>query len=232
MGRTGRPLLPDRPRWESEVPMTREALERQRAAFWDTAPSYEGDLQVWEALRLVCDPNTDLATAQVILDSAGIILQTGRLADGAYDMRGCHYSIPNYCLSDPINLLEETVETGTTIQLPVQDALSMTNTSKSDVSTHTETCHGRPLQVTVRLTTNVDVKLEMHTQDRLYPHVTHALLKAHPPKVDNASKQQSVRVRFVRLGRMLKGDQVIGELVQSGEDHLLLQAIVTVDGEV
>ncbi|KAL1844695.1 hypothetical protein VTK73DRAFT_2014 [Phialemonium thermophilum] len=45
-----------------------------------------------------------LAMAQTILDAADITLPTGDLAQGAYDLMGNYYQLPEYVVSDPINI--------------------------------------------------------------------------------------------------------------------------------
>lgn len=53
------------------------------------------------------DPGEDdggLATAQMILDAAGITLPSGDLVGGAYDPFGNHYSLPEPIVSDPTNM--------------------------------------------------------------------------------------------------------------------------------
>jgi hypothetical protein len=47
----------------------------------------------------------DLDTAQTILDAAGITIPTGDLAEGAYDEFGNYYTVPEQCLSDPLNIV-------------------------------------------------------------------------------------------------------------------------------
>ncbi|RKP39901.1 hypothetical protein BJ085DRAFT_32601 [Dimargaris cristalligena] len=93
--------------WKSELPrLTRATLERERTAFWDTAPTYEGRPEIWQALQLVCSADTS-ALAQAIVDSAQISVPTGRLSDGCYDILGNRYVIPVYCIQDPSNLVDE-----------------------------------------------------------------------------------------------------------------------------
>ncbi|KAI8321471.1 hypothetical protein GQ54DRAFT_311725 [Martensiomyces pterosporus] len=93
-------------RWRAEQPMTSSELHRQREAFWDTAPVYEGRAEVWQALRLACESD-DRALAPAILESAGISVPTGRLIDGAYDELGACYRIPKYCLCAPVNMVDD-----------------------------------------------------------------------------------------------------------------------------
>jgi hypothetical protein len=45
-----------------------------------------------------------IATAQTILEAADVTLPTGDLANGAYDAFGALYSLPEWVVSDPINL--------------------------------------------------------------------------------------------------------------------------------
>lgn len=47
---------------------------------------------------------TALATAQTILTAADITLPTGDLAQGAYDLTGNYYPLPEYIVSDPVNI--------------------------------------------------------------------------------------------------------------------------------
>jgi hypothetical protein len=48
-----------------------------------------------------------IATAQTILEAADVTLPTGDLANGAYDAFGALYSLPEWVVSDPLNLVVE-----------------------------------------------------------------------------------------------------------------------------
>ena len=48
-----------------------------------------------------------IATAQTILEAADVTLPTGDLANGAYDAFGALYSLPEWVVSDPVNLVME-----------------------------------------------------------------------------------------------------------------------------
>ncbi|KAJ2076454.1 Ubiquitin domain-containing protein 2 [Coemansia sp. RSA 988] len=87
--------------------LTREDLEQQRLEFWETAPVYGGQREIWQALRVACE-SEDLEFAYAILDSVGISVPSGCILDGVYDERGARYDIPQYCLSAPVNLVEST----------------------------------------------------------------------------------------------------------------------------
>lgn len=48
-----------------------------------------------------------IATAQTILEAADITLPTGDMANGAYDVFGALYSLPEWVVSDPTNIVVE-----------------------------------------------------------------------------------------------------------------------------
>jgi Ubiquitin-binding domain len=60
-------------------------------------------------LQNVCElvRSGDVATAQGILDAAGITLPTGNLVDGCYDEVGNLYRLPEVVVSDPVNTVRE-----------------------------------------------------------------------------------------------------------------------------
>lgn len=105
---------------------TRAALRRERIDFFDTRVT--GRQEVWQTIHVAlgvlwtadaavrygqhsglpaseeADPAIALATAQTILDAADITLPTGDLAQGAYDVLGNYYSLPEHIVSDPLNI--------------------------------------------------------------------------------------------------------------------------------
>jgi hypothetical protein len=48
-----------------------------------------------------------IATAQTILEAADVTLPTGDMANGAYDAFGALYSLPEWVVSDPTNIVVE-----------------------------------------------------------------------------------------------------------------------------
>ena len=74
---------------------TFEELQKQRAAFWDTAPAYDGREEIWQALKAAVSAiqvdessnSPDYDHAQIILDSVGVTLPTGSL-ELCYDELG------------------------------------------------------------------------------------------------------------------------------------------------
>jgi hypothetical protein len=53
-----------------------------------------------------------IATAQTILEAADVTLPTGDLANGAYDAFGALYSLPEWVVADPVNLVVEEDDDG------------------------------------------------------------------------------------------------------------------------
>lgn len=86
------------PNWSAED------LEKQRQAFWHTAPAYDGREEIWLALKAavaaIQAPTPDYEHAQILLDSAGVSLPHGSLED-CYDELGTRYSIPIWVISTP-----------------------------------------------------------------------------------------------------------------------------------
>jgi Ubiquitin-binding domain len=87
-------------------------LHRQRTEFWETAPQYDGLVETWNSLRVAVELShqNDLATAQAVLDSAGITIPSGDLGAGSYDERGHRFVIPEFVLSEPSNIMDDDVE--------------------------------------------------------------------------------------------------------------------------
>lgn len=86
-------------------PLPRSELLRIRSEFWDTAPTYGGHAEIWQALRLACESD-DESLARAIIESVGVAVPSGSLVDGCFDERGECYEIPAYCLSMPINVVD------------------------------------------------------------------------------------------------------------------------------
>lgn len=101
-------LRRDLPKWTSETAITRGALVSKRDEFWETAPSYEGRKEIWDALKTAADAieNGDFALAQIIIETAAIKVPNGTLSE-TYDELGNKYQVPLYCLAPPENLIKE-----------------------------------------------------------------------------------------------------------------------------
>jgi Ubiquitin-binding domain len=87
-------------------------LHRQRTEFWETAPQYDGLVDTWNSLRVAVELShqNDMATAQAVLDSAGITIPTGDLGQGCYDELGHRFVVPEFVLSEPLNISEDEIE--------------------------------------------------------------------------------------------------------------------------
>ncbi|URD85378.1 ubiquitin domain-containing protein [Musa troglodytarum] len=75
-----------------------------RDEFWETAPYYGGQKEIWDALRAAAE--SDLNFAQTIVDSAGIVVTSADMTT-CYDERGAKYELPKFVLSEPINLIRD-----------------------------------------------------------------------------------------------------------------------------
>uniref|UniRef100_A0A5S6QRT0 Ubiquitin-like domain-containing protein n=1 Tax=Trichuris muris TaxID=70415 RepID=A0A5S6QRT0_TRIMR len=103
-----KPLTQERIKWKSDVPVSLTELISKRDEFWETAPAFEGRKEIWDALKAAAmqAEQGDFALAQAILDGACISLPDGTLRE-SYDELGNRYKVPVYCLSLPVNLVEE-----------------------------------------------------------------------------------------------------------------------------
>lgn len=90
--------------WKHTEDIDRAQLKQMRDEFWDTAPHYGGKKEIWDALRAAAEAEINLA--QLIVDSAGIIVQSEDLST-CYDERGAKYDLPKYVLSEPTNIKDD-----------------------------------------------------------------------------------------------------------------------------
>ncbi|KAI2620790.1 hypothetical protein GGS21DRAFT_414967 [Xylaria nigripes] len=102
---------------------SRNDLDRQRIEFFDTRVTGRSEVWqvihtalevMWDADRQVAglertglDSASSLATAQGLLNAAEVTLPTGDLSNGVYDSFGNYYSLPEWIVSDPTNLVED-----------------------------------------------------------------------------------------------------------------------------
>ncbi|KAJ5491155.1 hypothetical protein N7539_002722 [Penicillium diatomitis] len=87
---------------------SRSDLERERREFFETRVT--GRPEIWAALEtaLTIMRGGDLATAQSIIDAAGVTIPTGDLCEGCYDEQGVLYRLPQCIVSDPENMAQTT----------------------------------------------------------------------------------------------------------------------------
>ena len=101
-----RPLTAVNP-YRSKRLRNRKSLDRQREEFFHTAIT--GRREIWDVLRTVTEllRSGDVATAQGILDAAGVTLPDGDLVSGgAYDETGNFYQLPKEVVGDPENIAD------------------------------------------------------------------------------------------------------------------------------
>ncbi|KAI9288534.1 hypothetical protein BC943DRAFT_316774 [Umbelopsis sp. AD052] len=204
-------------RWTADSPITTAELQRQRDTFWDTAPSYEGRPEVWQAIHAAVS-ESDLALAQSILDAAGVTLPTGNPADGCYDELGSRYVVPMYCLVDPTNLssggvdpVTDMASTSTSLYTHIPYSPPQTNDDNSVVhsvvSSNTEeksNIDSGSYPITIRLSTSLDINIKIATDGSETIGKLRLRLMAHP---NLAFARDSHYLKFIYLGRILD-DQV------------------------
>ncbi|RJE26375.1 ubiquitin domain protein [Aspergillus sclerotialis] len=86
---------------------SRAQLDQERKEFFETRVT--GRQEVWAALSATISfmYAGDYATAQSIIDAAGVTVPTGDLCEGCYDERGVLYRLPQCIVSDPENMVED-----------------------------------------------------------------------------------------------------------------------------
>ncbi|KAL2094873.1 hypothetical protein ACEWY4_009592 [Coilia grayii] len=143
------PLKREKPKWKSDYPMTDGQLRSKRDEFWDTAPAFEGRKEIWDALKAAAQAfeSNDHELAQAIIDGASITLPHGALTE-CYDELGNRYQLPVYCLSPPVNMIEEKSE------------LEPLESSEPPAASEGQEC-----QLRLRLSTGRDLRLTVRTTD-------------------------------------------------------------------
>lgn len=153
------PLKRERPKWKSDYPMTEGQLRSKRDEFWDTAPAFEGRKEIWDALRAAASAfeGNDHLLAQAILDGASITLPHGALTE-CYDELGNRYQLPVYCLSPPVNMIEERSDEPDGSD-PDSGAADQSTGGTSDSGS------GGECQLRLRLSTGRDLRLAVRSVD-------------------------------------------------------------------
>ncbi|KAI4880152.1 hypothetical protein NFI96_031173, partial [Prochilodus magdalenae] len=156
------PLRREKPKWKSDYPMTGGQLRCKRDEFWDTAPAFEGRKEIWDALKAAAHAfeSEEHELAQAILDGASITLPHGVLSE-CYDELGNRYQLPVYCLSEPVNIMEEQASDGPVPPKPQDHSETLSET-------------GQEVQLHLRLSTGRDVHLDVRSNDSV-SHMKHRL---------------------------------------------------------
>nr|CAB3267475.1 ubiquitin domain-containing protein 1 [Phallusia mammillata] len=145
------PLKKEHPKWKSDIPLTEGQLLSKRDEFWDTAPVFEGRREIWDALKAAAAALEagDNNLAQAIIEGANITLPHGTLLD-CYDELGAHYQLPVYCLSPPVNLINDEQVS------PIVSSIEMQDIHEKDQSA---------IPIRVRLTTENEVWVKVLPND-------------------------------------------------------------------
>ena len=71
-----------------------------------------GHTEIWATLKSITEllADGDTPTAQTIADAAGITVPTGDLKNGVYDEAGNLYQLPAHIISDPQNIIIDSVK--------------------------------------------------------------------------------------------------------------------------
>lgn len=87
-----------------------------------------GRQEVWAALAAAISfmRADDYATAQSMIDAAGVTVPTGDLCEGCYDEQGVLYRLPQCIVSDPENMVED----DSTSDYPGHDELDVISEDK------------------------------------------------------------------------------------------------------
>lgn len=200
--------------WTSDQPITMSNLLRLRKEFWETAASYGGSPEIWNALQLVLETiPKSLVTAQAIINTAGIILPTGDLIDGSYDERGFYYFIPPYIFSEPTNLILETSEK--TINDNLTSAIKVNKEMELNELHNSEIKDKHSIEIVVRLSdTSKDISIKIDSKDSI------ANMKQHVARVAGIKKP----MHFFLLGKMLSDEKSL--IDQGWQEGRIVQALI------
>ncbi|TPX34161.1 hypothetical protein SmJEL517_g03090 [Synchytrium microbalum] len=200
--------------WSHTTPLTKIQLTSMRNQFWDTQPSYSGRIEIWQALRAAAEAS-NLELAQAIVDSASISVPSGSLEDGAYDELGNLYVIPNYCITDPTNLLREDNNPSSQTKLRFSKSQRVGEDTFIDGSNDTvtpdpskgspsrETSSPTKMKVIARLSTNQDVTLNLSPEDT-FETIEQGVRSS--PQVNGTS---ITRVRFFFMGKPISPTTIL-----------------------
>ncbi|KAL7746824.1 hypothetical protein RI367_007870 [Sorochytrium milnesiophthora] len=194
--------------------------KRQKDAFWDTAPSYDGRVEVWNVLRTVCE-TSDMSMVAAMLDAAQVTIPSRDLTDGAFDVLGNKYTVPVYCLVPPSNLITSPDGAGgpvvkSTLANDGSKDLSKSRELSSSQQTIGETAiRGNPLTVICRLSTGSDLTLTIGSED------TVQTLKKRLATAHNVAG----RLRVLYLGKEVQDKQTMSG-IPFNSDRRMVQVMV------
>ncbi|KAI7881652.1 hypothetical protein K492DRAFT_176989 [Lichtheimia hyalospora FSU 10163] len=229
--------------WTADTPITRSQLEKQRETFWETAPTFEGRPEIWQAIQAAVD-TSDITMAQSILDAANVIIPTGNPSEGCYDELGNRYVIPMYCLVDPTNLVNDNEATtaaaisppspptaGSASVAPIDTPKPLVKEKTSNISLAGSEMSLIP--ITVRLSTAQDIKVDISRHDETVASLrTRIFMQA-----GNNITPTTHTIRLIYLGRVLTDeDRILCETTtaspSSAESHKTSRTVVIAQGAI
>lgn len=99
---------------------SRKEIDRERRIFFETQVS--GNPQAWQGLRSIVellwagggpeDTDGGIKTAEAMLAGMGMICEKGDLTQRIFDVTGEVYRLPRVIVSDPLNIVEDSVSSG------------------------------------------------------------------------------------------------------------------------
>ncbi|CZT24556.1 uncharacterized protein RCC_10281 [Ramularia collo-cygni] len=210
-------------------PWTRSNLEKQRRDFFDTRVN--GSVEIWGGMRqaseLLCQG--DLAGAQAILDALNMNCPSGKFArgrgrdrnnGGVFDERGALYDIPNWVVSDPLDIVED-AEDKIGIADDSDDAL---NEDEDAARKREEKGKGRVIDLGEEM--KVKVRLSDGTGDQ---EITFGAKQKAGVIVKKVLEQHGQSVRLLHLGKTIDEKQTLE--AQGWQPGTVLNAFMHLQGE-
>lgn len=213
----GKPLQKTRVDWESSTPMARTELDKQRREFWETVAEFGGKHEAWEALKGALEAwDKDLELARTIIDCAGLILPTGELAE-VYDEFGYRYMLPDYCISEPKNMLPDNPND---LNRKLSRKSSRSSPNLRSMSFSEEAAMLGLRKLTIRMSSGEDLSIELKPTIKTIEDLTKATVLAGNIKLD--SKQKMV---FLFKGQVLEKSMKLDDIDKL--DKLPIQAWIS-----
>lgn len=232
------------PPWRSTSrTWTYTQLERERAEFFETRVT--GRQEIWGALQNVCEllRQGELATAQGILEAAGVTTPTGSLIEGCYDEAGNLYRLPETMILDPTNVIpDETtkrydrrsnIDGDTMVGVSETKAAAMDSGRGQDLEKEEEDSEAieRRRDEKGKGSGRDAVKVRCRLSDRGGPDVIVLLGKSQTVGTlarrvqSEADVAKSARIRMAYLGKMLDEKETLA--VQGWKEGHVVNALVT-----
>ena len=194
-------------------PCSPASLQQQRDEYWDTR--VEGDQAVWLILRRVCECDEGDSMRDVMLESAGLQHWSIDKPDGVftYDVKGCRYDVPFFCLYQPNTIITAEQEAAATLAVP--SANTVDGQLNTTPSTSQRSIQPAPSDGSGGLSTDTDkaVKFKVRFSDGSYADLPLALSPSTPLGVIRALVKERVGLLEDRQLYFLHGKRLVGGTV-------------------